>query len=151
MSVPKARIVLGVDGLEVGVWGAREKARSEGGKHRGKENENGHVESDESGNDDENEEEDDDEQGAVTEEQDETLISSSDDDDDDEPPPSDSDSHSDSSSASSSSPTRSPPPAHQPSHAQIEQTLRNAQRLLARTLAVHEAGGDGLWMADELG
>jgi hypothetical protein len=130
VSAPRAKVVLGLDGLEVGVWGVREDVR-------GDDSESDRCDSDEGS---EKEERD------YVEKEDDAVDAVSSDEEDRSPPQSDDDDGASSSTTSSRS--SSPPP--QVSHAQIEQVLRNAERLLARTLASHE-GGDGFWMADELG
>ena len=138
VGAPKAKVVLGLDGLEVGVWGIRED--EVGVKTNGVS---------ESECDEGSDEEEDYVQG---EDNDVDAVSSEEEDDgeDDPPPQSDDDDDETSSSSGLSSRTRSLSPPPKPSYAQTEQNLRNAERLLACTLASHE-GGNGFWMADELG
>ncbi|PFH47728.1 hypothetical protein AMATHDRAFT_6465 [Amanita thiersii Skay4041] len=150
----KCRVVLGVDGLEVKVWGEREEI---GGSGDGDEDEKEEEEEESEGGERENEEdEDEDEDDEAVEEEEEEEWNEEDDnegeDEDNEdqnathPPPSPSPSPSPSLSPSPlPSPTPDPPPQpQQPSHAELQRALTTAERLLSRTLALADADGYGL-------
>lgn len=112
----KAKVLFAVDGLEVKVWGERE----------------GDVEEEEG--DEEGEDEDEVEEGVVEQEDEDEEEQDEEQEDEDEdeatPPP--------------LSPSPSPSPEPYVTHAQQQQTLLNAERLLSRTLANADAHGYGL-------
>ena len=111
----KAKVVFAVDGLEVKVWGEREGDVEEGGEEGEEEEE------DEEGEEEEDEDEDEEEQDEEQDEEDKDEAT---------PPP--------------LSPSPSPSPEPYVTHAQQQQTLLNAERLLSRTLANADAHGYGL-------
>jgi hypothetical protein len=145
ISSAKSKVVVGIHGLEVKIWGTRDDFvpaakmivhNNNGEEAEEKEGENSDGEEEEDESDDGDEDDDDGEE-------------SNSDDDNASEPPSDSDTESNSSNRSESPPPPSLHPAP-PTHAEDsqERALHVADRLLARTLAAFD--GSGHSMASEM-
>jgi hypothetical protein len=134
-------VILGIDGLETRIWGARE-----GSAPQGEERVESRYEEEDGEAEGEDEEE---EEGGEEEDEDEDEVNGSEGSDDDAEEPEESDDDDDEEEISDEEEsgdeelTSSPPVSHI-SYAEEQKFLQNADRLLSRTLAAADAEGNGI-------
>ncbi|KJA18185.1 hypothetical protein HYPSUDRAFT_70092 [Hypholoma sublateritium FD-334 SS-4] len=145
LGTAKARVIMGIDGLEARIWGAREdsggKIAGDGQESESDEDEENEVGSSADDSDDRAEEpevSDDDDDDDDNEEEDD------DEDDDAEYGEEEESASSDDSQPANSPPAPGPPPPPYTSHADEQRFLQTADRLLSRTLAAADADGRGI-------
>lgn len=131
LTTAKSRLILGIDGLEPSIWGAREDKKVPQDPVQDSEDEE--DEGDEDDNVEENDESDD-------------LPEDSEDEDSENAESGEEDSESESEEAEvGNKPTNEdPPPPPYMSRAEELRFLQNAERLLSRTLAAADAEGNGI-------
>lgn len=139
LGTAKSRVILGIDGLETRIWGAREdggakNAGADQESDEGEEEGSSADESDESAEEPEGSDDDDDE------DEDEAGDDSAEGDDDGEEEES---AHFDDGKPAASPPASPPPPSYT-SYADEQRFLQTSDRLLSRTLAAADADGRGI-------
>jgi hypothetical protein len=143
LGTAKSKVILGIDGLETRIWGAREGSAAQGDGQVDKRDEKEDGESEDEEEEEEDGEEEDEEEG---EEEANSLEGS----DDDAEEPEESDEEDDDEEEiegeeeSDDEESTSSPPLPQVSYAEEQKFLQNADRLLSRTLAAADAEGNGI-------